>query len=66
MSQDKEAMIVFVLGILFCLIIIVASYFTAHSTIQIIDQRNDEGAAFQYGLALIGLEPVSKDILLNG
>jgi hypothetical protein len=66
MSQDREAMIVLVLGILFCLIIIIASYSSAHSTIQIIDQRYDEGAAFQYGLALIGLEPENKDNLLNG
>jgi hypothetical protein len=56
MSQDKEAMIVLVLGILFCLIIIIASYSTDHSTIQIIDQLIDEGAAVQYGLILVGVE----------
>lgn len=56
MSQDKEAMIVLVLGILFCLIIIIASYSTDHSTIQIVDLWNDEGVAVQYGLILIDLE----------
>lgn len=56
MSQDKEAMIVLVLGILFCLIIIIASYSTDHSTIEIVDQWNDEGATVQYGLLLIDLE----------
>ncbi|MGA7368242.1 MAG: hypothetical protein WBX01_03870 [Nitrososphaeraceae archaeon] len=53
MSQDKEAMIVLALGILFCLIIISASYSTDHSASQIVDQWNDEGAAVQYGLILI-------------
>jgi hypothetical protein len=56
MSQDKEAMIVLVLGILFCLIIIIASYSTDHSTIEIVDQWNDEGATVQHGLLLIDLE----------
>ena len=56
MSQDKEAMIVLALGILFCLIIIIASYSTDHSTIQIGDQWNDEGAAIQYGLILVDLK----------
>ena len=56
MSQDKEAMIVLALGILFCLMIIIASYSTDHSTIQIGDQWNDEWAAIQYGLILVDLK----------
>ena len=55
MSQDKEAMLVLALGILFCLMIIIASY-SDHSTIQIGDQWNDEGAAIQYGLILVDLK----------
>jgi|RhiMethySRZTD1v2_1073278.scaffolds.fasta_scaffold2018552_2 hypothetical protein len=55
MNQDKEAMIVLALGILFCLIIIIASSSTDRSTIQIGVQWNDEGAAVQYSLILINL-----------
>ena len=57
MSQDKEAMIVLVLGILFCLIIVIASYSTNQSTFQLIDQWMDGGAAaIRYGLTVVGLE----------
>jgi len=57
MSQDKEAMIVLALGFLFCLIIVIASYSTDQSTIQLIDQWMDVGAAaIRYGLTVVGLE----------
>jgi hypothetical protein len=42
MNQDIEAVIVLVLGILFCLIIVIASNSTDNSTM--IDQWIDEGA----------------------
>ena len=57
MSQDKEAMIVLALGFLFCLIIVIESYSTDQSTIQLIDQWMDVGAAaIRYGLTVVGLE----------
>lgn len=60
MNQDKEAMIVLALGILFCLIIIITSYSTDNSS-QIIDKWNGERASNQYGLFLIDLKAESKD-----
>jgi hypothetical protein len=66
MSQDKEAMIVLALGILFCLIIVIASNSTDHSTIQLIDQWMGTGASsVQYGLTEIGLAADTKDNLLR-
>jgi hypothetical protein len=56
MSQDKEAMIVLILGILFCLIIMIASYSTDHSRIPLVDQWKDGGASIQYGLILVDRE----------
>ena len=56
MNQDKEAMIVLALGMLFCLIIIITSYSTDNSTSQIVDKRNGERASNQYGLFLIDLK----------
>ena len=65
MSQDKEAMIVLALGILFCLFIVIASYSTDHSTIQLIDQWMDTGASsVQYGLTEIGLAADTASNLL--
>jgi hypothetical protein len=61
MNQDKEAMIVLALGILFCLIIIITSYSTDNSTSQIVDKWNDERASNQYGLFLIDLKAENKD-----
>ncbi len=66
MNQDKEAIVVLALGILFCLMIIIASYFTDHSTIQIDGQWNYEGAAIQYGLILADLEAENKGNQLKG
>ncbi|MGH9976646.1 MAG: hypothetical protein ACRD8Z_12560 [Nitrososphaeraceae archaeon] len=66
MSQDKEAIVVLALGILFCLMIIIASYFTDHSTIQIDGQWNYEGAAIQYGLIQADLGAENKGILPKG
>lgn len=56
MSQDKEAMIVLILGILFCLIIVIVSYSTDHSRIPLVDQWKDGGASIQYGLKLVDRE----------
>jgi preprotein translocase subunit SecG len=61
MNQDKEAMIVLALGILFCLIIIIISYSTDNSTSQIVDKWNGERASNQYGLFLIDLKAENKD-----
>jgi|GEM_PF-1147007 len=61
MNQDKEAMIVLALGILFCLIIIMTSYSTDNSTSQIVDKWNGERASNQYGLFLIDLKAENKD-----
>lgn len=61
MNQDKEAMIVLALGILFCLIIIITSYSTDNSTSQIVDKWNGERASNQYGLFLIDLKVENKD-----
>ena len=61
MNQDKEAMIVLALGILFCLIIIITSYSTDNSTSQIVDKWNGERASSQYGLFLIDLKADNKD-----
>ncbi|MGE5661759.1 MAG: hypothetical protein ACM3X1_05875 [Ignavibacteriales bacterium] len=61
MNQDKEAMIVLALGILFCLIIIITSYSTDNSTSQIVDKWNGERASNQYGLFLIDLKAENKD-----
>ena len=61
MNQDKEAMIVLALGILFCLIIIMTSYSTDNSTSQIVDKWNGEIASNQYGLFLIDLNAENKD-----
>jgi hypothetical protein len=61
MNQDKEAMIVLALGILFCLIIILTSYSTDNSTSQIVDKWNGERASNQYGLFLIDLKAENKD-----
>jgi hypothetical protein len=55
MSQDKEAMIILVLGILFCLLIVIASYSTDRFTILIIDQWNEQNAAAQNTLTVAGL-----------
>ncbi len=56
MSQDKEAIIVLILGILFCLIIVAASYSTDHSKIPLVAQWTDGGASVQYGLTLVDRE----------
>jgi CHASE3 domain sensor protein len=64
MSQDKEAMIILVLGILFCLLIVIASYSTDRFTILIIDQWNEQNAAVQNTLTVAG--GLRKDKLLNG
>lgn len=56
MSQDKEAIIVLILGILFCLIIVTASYSTDHSKIPLVDQWTDGDASVQYGLTLVDRE----------
>lgn len=61
MNQDKEAMIVLALGILFCLIIIITSYSTDNSTSQIVDKWNVERVSNQYGLFLIDLKADNKD-----
>jgi uncharacterized membrane protein len=61
MNQDKEAMLVLVLGILFCLIIIITSYSTDNSTSQIVDKWNGERASNQYSLFLIDLKAENKD-----
>lgn len=61
MNQDKEAMIVLALGILFCLIIIITSYSTDNSTSQIVDKWNGERASNQYSLFLIDLKAENKD-----
>jgi hypothetical protein len=61
MNQDKEAMLVLALGILFCLIIIITSYSTDNSTSQIVDKWNVERASNQYGLFLIDLKADNKD-----
>jgi CHASE3 domain sensor protein len=55
MSQDKEAMIILVLGILFCLLIVIASYSTDRFTILMIDQWNEQNAAVQNTLKVAGL-----------
>lgn len=56
MSQDKEAIIVLILGILFCLIIVTASYSTDNSKIPLVDQWTDGDASVQYGLTLVDRE----------
>jgi hypothetical protein len=61
MNQDKEAMLVLALGILFCLIIIITSYSTDNSTSQIVDKWNGERASNQYSLFLIDLKAENKD-----
>jgi len=61
MNQDKEAMIVLALGILFCLIIIITSYSTDNSTNQLVDKWNGERTSSQYGLFLIDLKAENKD-----
>jgi hypothetical protein len=61
MNQDKEAMIVLALGILFCLIIIITSYSTDNSISQIVDKWNGERASNQYSLFLIDLKAENKD-----
>ena len=61
MNQDKEAMIVLALGILFCLIIIITSYSTDNSTSQIVDKWNGERVSNQYGLFLIDLKDENKN-----
>jgi hypothetical protein len=61
MNQDKEAMLVLALGILFCLIIIITSYSTDNSTSQIVDKWNGERASNQYSLFLIDLKAGNKD-----
>jgi hypothetical protein len=66
MSQDKEAMIMLMLGILFCLIIVVASYSTDGFAILIIGQWNERDAAVQNAFIVDGPEGESKDNLLNG
>lgn len=65
MSQDKEAIIVLALGILFCLFIVIASYSMENSTIQLMDQWMDTGASsIQYGLTEIGLAADTASNLL--
>jgi len=61
MNQDKEAMIVLALGILFCLIIIITSYSTDNSTNQLVDKWNGERTSSQYRLFLIDLKAENKD-----
>ena len=61
MNQNKEAMLVLALGILFCLIIIITSYSTDNSTSQIVDKWNGERASNQYSLFLIDLKAENKD-----
>ena len=66
MNQDEEALIVLALGILFCLIIIIASYSTDNSTIQMGDQQYAEGEAMiQDSLMLFNLEAGNKVNLLK-
>ena len=65
MSQDKEAIIVLALGILFCLFIVIASYSMENSTIQLMDQCTDTGASsIHYGLTEIGLAADTASNLL--
>ena len=65
MSQDKEAIIVLALGILFCIFIVIASYSMENSTIQLMDQWTDTGASsIQYGLTEIGLAADTASNLL--
>ena len=56
MSQDKEAIIVLILGILFCFFILTASYSTDHSKIPLVAQWTDGVASVQYGLTLVDRE----------
>ena len=66
MNQDEEALIVLALGILFCLIIIIASYSTGNSKIQMGDQRYAEGEVMgQDTLMLFNLEAGNKVNLLK-
>jgi hypothetical protein len=46
--------------------IIITSYYTDHSTIQIDHQWNFEGAVIQYGLILADLEAENKGNQLKG
>ena len=66
MSQDKEAIIVLVFGILLCLIIVVASYSMNGFAILIIGKWNERDAEVQNAVIVDGLEGESKDNLLNG
>lgn len=66
MDQDKEAIVVLALGIFFCLMIIIASYFSYHSTIQIDYQWNEGRAAILYGSILADLKAENKGILRKG
>jgi hypothetical protein len=66
MNQDKEAMIVLALGILFCLIIIIASNSKDNSASQIVNQSKDGKALIQYGLLLIDTKAENKESLKNG
>jgi hypothetical protein len=66
MNQDNEAVVVLALGIFFCLMIIIASYFTGHSTLQIDYQWNEGRAALLYGSILADLKAENKGILLKG
>ena len=66
MSQDKEAIIVLVFGVLLCFIIVVASYSMNGFAILIIGQWNERDAEVQNAVIVDGLEGESKDNLLNG
>jgi hypothetical protein len=56
MSQDKEAIIVLSLGILFGLIIVTASYSNDHSKIPLVALWTDGGASVLYGFTLVDRE----------
>jgi hypothetical protein len=65
MSQDKEAIIVLVFGILLCLIIVVSSYSMNGFAILIIGQWNERDSTVQGATTVNGLEGESRDNLLD-
>lgn len=65
MSQDKEAIIVLVFGILLCLIIVVASYSMNGFAILLIGQWNERDSAVQIATTVDGLEGEGRDNLFD-
>jgi hypothetical protein len=65
MNQDKEAVIVLALGILFCVIIIITSYSMDNSASQTDDQGNDEKALIQFGFLLIDSQDQNNDNFID-